>query len=603
MGHHEGRSAPLDTKGSTGVLPVYSGHAPSNARLSWSKGSLKFIAALTLLFLFPRQFASTYSRWNRFGSVSTTGFAVDWKSCGDNFECANISLPLDYHNESDPRRVSIAVTKYLATNTSHREGAVFINPGGPGGSGTNMAFTRGPTMSDVLQGRYDIIGFDPRGINLTRPYVSCFESKLDEDVFASAVHTFHLNLPVNVTESVRADLEGQVAEAAAAMEALSKHCAERVGDAMAYMGTEFVVRDIDAMSRIIEGEDKRVNYWGFSYGTILGQYLIKILPPSRLGKIMIDGVVNPEVWVGYSPRSFEGYFNDIDNVLYSFAESCVSSGSACALSAMSPSEIVSKLDETIESLYYNPQPITDLPAPAVATARNIRQLVFSAMYRIKDWPDLAVHLDNAFKGNYSGVVNASMVHIDPEGASKLDYSSYSGNTIRCTDAKPYPSSKDFPSNSDIAEYVVESMKTYSGRMGDMFFPWSFCHLWEGIYPRRSRYEGTFEMEDGTLDTPILVLSNTYDPVTPLSNAILAKERLGDNARLIQQVDGWGHCTIAQKSYCTGEIISRYMLDGEVPKENHTLCNVVEKPFVPAEEAPGDDGEKAWARLVDEWQFE
>jgi len=299
----------------------------------------------------------------------------------------------------------------------------------------------------------------------------------------------------------------------------------------------------------------------------------------------------------------------VDNVLFSFAESCVEVGDSCALSFLSPSEIVSRIDETIESLYYTPQPINDLPVPAVATANNVRSLIFQAMYKIQTWGDLAVHLENAFKGNFSGVVNETMLRVDPGGGSKPDYSSYSGNTIRCTDAKPYPPTKEFPSNSEIAQYVLESMKKYSGRMGDRFFPWSFCHLWQGIDPRRSRYEGTFEMEDGTLDTPILVLSNTYDPVTPLANAVSAKERLGSNARLIQQVDGWGHCTIAQKSFCTADIISRYMLDGEVPTANHTLCGVAEKPFVPFEEAlfmadgQGDASvRRAWAKLSDEWEF-
>ncbi|TFK45299.1 hypothetical protein OE88DRAFT_1640078 [Heliocybe sulcata] len=585
-----------------GHLPVHSTGSHSPTSPSWGRLAFRALVALSLSLFFVKGVSEWRTNWNLHSRV-------EWKACGDNFQCANISLPLDYRNTSDPRAISIAVTRYLATNTTHREGSVFINPGGPGGSGTALAYRSGPHMSEVLKGRYDIVGFDPRGINLTRPYTSCFESKLDEDVFAVEVKKFQLNLPVNVTESVMVDLDAQVARAAGAMEALSSHCAERVGDYMAYFGTEFVARDIDELSKIIEGEDKRVNYWGFSYGTILGQYLIKVLPPSRLGKVIIDGVVNPDIWVGYSPRSFEGYFNDVDNVLFSFAESCVQAGGACALSSLSPSEIVARVDETIELVYYTPQPVTDLPVPAVATAANLRKLIFDAMYKIQKWGDLAVHLDNAFHGNFTGVVNETMVKVDPEGRSKPDYSSYSGNTIRCTDAKPYPSEKEVPTNAEIAGYVLESMKTYSGRMGDQFFPWSFCHLWKGIDPRRSRYEGTFEMEDGTLDTPILVLSNTYDPVTPLTNAVYAKERLGSNARLVQQVDGWGHCTIAQKSFCTADVISRYMLDGEVPAANHTLCNVVEQPFVPFEDmsvVPDEVGEAevrmAWARLSEEWVY-
>jgi pimeloyl-ACP methyl ester carboxylesterase len=66
-----------------------------------------------------------------------------------------------------------------------------------------------------------------------------------------------------------------------------------------HLGTESVVRDIDYLSRLIEGEDKPINWYGFSYGTIIGQYLIKVLPPHRIGRVIIDGVVNPTSWVDY----------------------------------------------------------------------------------------------------------------------------------------------------------------------------------------------------------------------------------------------------------------------------------------------------------------
>ncbi|TFK45306.1 hypothetical protein OE88DRAFT_1689184 [Heliocybe sulcata] len=570
----------------------------------WWRYAFRSLACLSILCL-VHGWSEWSVTWTRLFSLRQSD--VNWKACGDNFQCANIAVPLDYHNASDPRVVTIAVTRYLATNTTHRKGSVFINPGGPGGSGTSLAYRFGPRMAGVLQGLYDIVGFDPRAINLTRPYASCFESKLDEEIFALEVDSFHLNLPVNVTESVIVDLEAQVARAAAAVGALSNRCAQRTGDYMAYFGTEFVARDIDELSKIIEGEKERVNYWGFSYGTILGQYLIKILPPSRLGKIMIDGVADPDVWAGYPLRSYQGQYDDFDNVLFSFADSCVKSGDACALSSLSPRDIVLRIDETIESLYYKPQPVTDLAVPAVATAANLRKLIFDAMLKIQTWSDLAVELREVFIDNYTGLMHKTMVKIDPAGGSKPDYSSYSGNAIRCTDAKPYPSAEEFPTNYEIVQSILESMKTYSSRIGDQFSSWSFCHLWKGIDPRRSRYTGTFELEDGVLDTPILVLSNTYDPVTPLANAISTKARLGSNARLIQQVNGWGHCTIAQKSFCTADIVSRYMLDGEVPSANHTLCDVVERPFerfektLVVERELGDASVRmAWTRLSDEW---
>jgi hypothetical protein len=74
------------------------------------------------------------------------------------------------------------------------------------------------------------------------------------------------------------------------------------------------------------------------------------------------------------------------------------------------------------------------------------------------------------------------------------------------------------------------------------------------------------------------LPQTYDPVTSLGSAKYANSRLGDNARLIQQVDGWGHCTPSHVSYCTARAARAYMLHGEPPRDKHTLCAVDQKPW-------------------------
>lgn len=106
--------------------------------------------------------------------------------------------------------------------------------------------------------------------------------------------------------------------------------------------------------------------------------------------------------------------------------------------------------------------------------------------------------------------------------------------------------------------------------------------------------------------------NTYDPVTSLASAKYANERLGDNARLVQQPDGWGHCSTSQFSLCTARTTRRYMLDGTVPTEKHTLCKVDQKPWQPWDEGVIDFGVstadvedrelgEAWAALGEVWQ--
>ncbi|KDQ62913.1 hypothetical protein JAAARDRAFT_188552 [Jaapia argillacea MUCL 33604] len=552
-----------------------------------------------------------------FGFLSPTSNlvgGVEWKSCGegfDGFQCANISLPLDYHNDSDPRTVTISVNRFLATNTTHREGAVFINPGGPGGSGSSMGFTKGPYISKIFKGRYDIIGFDPRGVNQSQPYTSCFENQLDGDVFSALVDGLELNLPANMTLDSMRDLTNQLTRRVAEFTALSAKCYERTGDVLSYFGTEAVIRDIDSLSKIIEGENARINYWGFSYGTIVGQYLVKILPPSRIGRIMIDGVVNPDIYSDYPVKTFDNYLIDLNNVLTSFASSCSSAGEGCVLSHLKPTEILAKIDDTIDYLYYNPVPITDLRVPTILTASHLRGMLFQDMYKIQTWPQLAEHLDQAFKGNFSGIASATMPTVHGDGYQKHDGSNYAHQAILCADMKPYSADHPPPTIAELVEYIVDALIEYGPRFGDKFYSWSLCGIWQDTVPQKSRYEGSFKLVNNTLDTPVLVLSNTFDPVTPLLNAEYANERLGNNARLVQQVDGWGHCTISQKSFCTAEIIHAYMVEGKVPEQKHTLCDIDEEPFKPfndtvfASAQKGVDTElrQAWMQLTDGWEWD
>src|SRR5262245_13707481 len=109
---------------------------------------------------------------------------LDWRPCGDQFpgfECTVAAVPLDYDN---PRgaTTSIALSRKPATDRAHRIGSVFLNPGGPGGSGFNFALGFGNRLSAALNGRFDVVGFDPRGIGRSDP-LHCFASGDDENAF------------------------------------------------------------------------------------------------------------------------------------------------------------------------------------------------------------------------------------------------------------------------------------------------------------------------------------------------------------------------------------------------------------------------------------
>jgi hypothetical protein len=100
--------------------------------------------------------------------------------------------------------------------------------------------------------------------------------------------------------------------------------------------------------------------------------------------------------------------------------------------------------------------------------------------------------------------------------------------------------------------------------------------------------------------------NTYDPVTPLAAAKDANDRLGNNAHLIQQRDGWGHCSLSQVSYCTVRAVRAYMVHGQAPNEKHTMCDVDQLPWQPfddqtiIQDVEERELRQAWRELAEDW---
>ena len=121
------------------------------------------------------QAVSTFQRWGFVLAVSVllaaaaaapaaATPAIDWQPCGDDFpglECATFDVPLDYDSLGG-RTTGIALARVPAADTAHRIGSVFVNPGGPGGSGVGLVLEGfGQELHDNLGGRFDVVGVRP----------------------------------------------------------------------------------------------------------------------------------------------------------------------------------------------------------------------------------------------------------------------------------------------------------------------------------------------------------------------------------------------------------------------------------------------------------
>ncbi|MGN9780319.1 alpha/beta hydrolase [Nonomuraea sp. ZG12] len=193
--------------------------------------------------------------------------AITWAPCAEDTtaECGTLTVPVDWKN---PRgeTFELAVARREATDPSARIGSLVINPGGPGGSGVT-AVLQGGAFSPEITRRFDLVGFDPRGVARSHP-IQC-----SMDLFRQAPDPFSIDGP--------ADFKALLAH----NERYRQDCRARTGPLYDHVDTGSVVRDLDAL-RAALGDDK-LTYYGVSYGTLIGQLYAERFP-ERVRALTLD---------------------------------------------------------------------------------------------------------------------------------------------------------------------------------------------------------------------------------------------------------------------------------------------------------------------------
>ena len=219
-----------------------------------------------------------------FGPAATAGAQatqISWTDCPADaypspelaekypgLQCGTFEVPYDY-SRPNGKKFTLALRKLPASGT--KIGTLFTNPGGPGAPGRNM--WSAPAQSASLRQSFDLVGFDPRAIGETRPAFDCFERAAGPQ-----------NTP-NV------DWVQYVDELALRFAKANRACQKKSADFIAHVGTNNVVRDLDAMRAAVG--DSKLTYWGMSYGSRIG-YVYAYRYPQRVRAILLDGSVAPD---------------------------------------------------------------------------------------------------------------------------------------------------------------------------------------------------------------------------------------------------------------------------------------------------------------------
>lgn len=502
-------------------------------------------------------------------TASATGSArsspqITWSSCFQQFgpfQCGSLAVPLDY-SDSDSEHattISIAVARLPASDPQHRIGSLFINPGGPGGSGVDVVLAAPFLFSADVLARFDIVGFDPRGI-FRSTQLQCFNSAAE---WGPAFTSFAF--PSNAQEE---------ALWKAADQYVVQACERRGGPIIDHMSTANVARDLDRLRAAVG--DTQLTYWGVSYGSYIGVTYANLFP-GRVRALVVDGVLDPIAWSTGAPGQGQVPFSTrlrsdqgAQSTLQEFFRLC-ETGTGCAF-APHPAERFAELGEQLKE---SPLPIVN-PVTGQVTQFNYSLLIantLGAMYNSSSWPFLA-----SFLADLEARVAASQL-----GASLSVLRTSMGLNSRFADPNYRNDLEGFPGVACSDSNNPHSYSAWSrqGALADEHFGYfgriwtwisSICANWPGF--DEGRYMGPFTH---TTANPVLVIGNLFDPATRYQGAVRVSNLL-PRSRLLT-VHGWGHTSIFL-SACADAAVSSYLVQRTLPSAG-TVCEQDVVPFAPA----------------------
>ncbi|KAL2178394.1 TAP-like protein-domain-containing protein [Thermothelomyces heterothallicus CBS 202.75] len=595
-----------------------------------------------------------------------------WHTCytaiNPSFLCARLTVPMDYaHENDDPDGLKVHLALVLLppasqgqTPSNHtttdppRKAPLLINPGGPGGSGAFLALLMGPSLQRALGTDQPILGFDPRGVGFTTPVADCWAAPpppdacddenggggggggggagpaCEDDAAKGLLRRVEWE-QVNAAYGLVGESEAATRYLEAGHRGVNALCRSRDDrhggtSGLAWSGTGEVARD---MARIVDKWDEWVDreeeeagvaaeremrgklvYWGFSYGTYLGATFARMFP-HRVGRLLLDGVVDAEL---YEEPVWEESLVDADKVLDEFFRYCAAAGRDCALyrDGDQADDVRRKYEAVMERLRTSPVTFIhpDYFYPVILRESLVKQLAFAVLYSpIQGFPGLAWILDCIYEGRYKQLSamfqDAELMCSVPGNNLLMGLKTDAQRAIMCSDKRQ-------PVNMTVPDWEAEHKK-----MAELS---QFAGIWMGLMMQCSGWDispphrapmGPWTSSRGQFETanPILFLSNTHDPVTPLRAAVKMALKF-KGAGLLEQ-KSLGHCTVSTVSRCTTRVVREYLASGKVPPPpaavdgNYTgewmRCDVDEIPWRPADPKLAASLEDEERDMIDAWR--
>ncbi|KAF4458594.1 Tripeptidyl aminopeptidase [Fusarium albosuccineum] len=498
---------------------------------------------------------------------------IDWNKTDKRVSCGTVKVPLDYTNPSSGQTIDIQLLR-LDSPKKDVKRSVLFNPGGPGESGVESVLHHGSHYQKILKDNFNIIGFDPRGTGRTIPF-HCGEPRNEEELSLTP-----LLIPETSEDDYWPELRDKYWEKSGDD---AGRCTARQSETGRFIGTAFTARDMLAITDAL-GEDGKLRYWGFSYGTVLGQTFAAMFP-ERVDRMFLDAAVPAEEYFTNAvSESAQDVEKSLDNILWECfnvkGRKDKDGRALCPLAehTQRSDQVKQFLAEDIDK-WTN---MTDLPRKIARMAPDkdlfpyggpsyvsqLKSKIIDDLKSVDGYLRAANRIELFIEGDLLqalGLREALGLFPKPSGNHGKD--AFQG--IQCSDS-PFRVSDPYDFFSLMQDQLDE------GSFSDVFVSGPLmCARW-GFHAAESVDPSLFRRLDAHYN--ILFASSGYDPVAPLDFTWDASSRFTGSRVLVH--NGVGHGVTGHTSNCTNTAISEYFLTGDLPIYD-TVCEPDEPAFVVA----------------------
>lgn len=461
-----------------------------------------------------------------------------WTPCNQanlpKFECARFERPLN-RNKPNGEKVSLAIARLRATGRPNQKiGSLFFNPGGPGAPGLQSAY-QGTFLPDAIRQSFDFVTWDPRGLGASSPSLKECSIGMPERPTHGAVNWTSV-------------LEQRIKQ----LSTINQTCAKRHKALIERMGTIEVVHDLDALRAAVG--DQKLNFWGVSYGTVIGSTYASLFP-EKVRTLILDGNVNP--WINLTDLS----------------SASLSADDGIRFFLQTNPDLKEPLDRVIRSL--NASTLL-LPDGSEYSRWDLldSMLLYLPISMLSDSyvRTLIETTDQALFGQINEKIEArKRLQNDWMKSPKVDNNSAGGfAAIACQDFPQRPSEAELKSklNQLKKQNINNISPLFGGSLATNYL--ALCSGYERIKSNpipRARFKNN--------QAKGLITNASLDPITPYKWA-LAMARSFPNMRMLTYIGNQHGIVNNSQSKCVEQVVTKYLLSASLPKTDETCGYVAPK---------------------------